>query len=276
MPSTAAVPLQGLFAATTVWPLAFAVAMPRLFVCVSMLPAFSFSVMGARWRASVAMALALPCAAPLVATLQQAPVESLSLFLLIAKEAAIGAGMGAVLTVPFWIAESVGSITDVQRGANIASQLNRSTDPQASLLGPALQQALVILLFESGAQGAMLSLVYRSYTVWPPLQWLPLPHLVMTGAFIRLFSALAEAAVLYAAPVIVVLWLIDLAFGLLNTMAPQVEVFFAATPIKSLVALIVLIMYASLLWYLLGTQAQHALDTLRAVFASATAGVARP
>jgi type III secretion protein T len=274
MASPGAVSMQAMSIGAMVWPLAFAMAMPRLFVCVSMLPAFSFSVTGARWRAAVALAMVLPCAVPVAAQLQQAPVESLSLFVLVAKESVIGAGMGAMLAIPFWLAESVGSITDVQRGANIANQLNRSTDPQASLLGPAFQQALVVLLFESGAQGAMVSLIYRSYVVWPPLQWLPVPHAITVAAIIHQFAELAQYAVLYAAPVMIVLWLIDLAFGLLNTMAPQVEVFFAATPIKSLVALVVLIVYCSLLWSLLGTQAHRVIDALERVLSMAHPGLA--
>lgn len=276
MPSVAAVPLHAIPTVTMMWPLAFALAMPRLFVCISMLPAFSFSVMGVRSRAAAAMAMTLPYVSSLVAQLQHMPLESLSLFLIVAKETVIGAGMGAMLAIPFWIAESVGSITDVQRGANTANQLNRSTDPQASLLGPTLQQALVILLFESGAQGAMLSLIYQSYAVWPPLQWLPMPRDVTTGEVIRQFVGLASAAVLYAAPVMIVLWLVDLSFGLLNTVAPQVEVFFAATPIKSLLALIVLILYGSLLWNLLGTQAHHVIGVVQGILSNVPSSVVKP
>jgi type III secretion protein T len=53
--------------------------------------------------------------------------------------------------------------------------------------------------------------------------------------------------VLFAAPMLAIVLLVDFVFSLMGVFAPQLQTYFAAFPIKSLAALVVLALYAGVL-----------------------------
>lgn len=233
---------------------ALTLSLPRLLVCLVLVPAFSPSVLHGTLRTVVGLALALPVAYRLHAEWPAGSLGYSALGLLAAKEAALGLLIGTVMSLPFWVFQSLGTYLDNQRGANAMQLSNPSVAGEASALGALTVQAVTVLAFQTGAFSAMLAFLYQSYLAWPPLSgWPPLgpDHLSL---WLDAFSDMVQAAVLYCAPPMIALLMVDLGFALLGLVAPQLQVYFAAMPIKSLVGLFILAVYAATLWQFAGVQ----------------------
>ena len=175
---------------------------------------------------------------------QEVPLSWL-LLPLVVKELFIGLIIGFFLGILFWTAQSLGLLIDNQRGASMAQGADPLAGEQMSPFGSFFFQFAAMLFFASGAFTSFLGMLMESYVLWPVFA--PLPKL--TGAAMQnlvLLQAdmLLRMAVLLAAPVLALCFLTDFGLGLINRFAQQLNVFVLSMPIKSLVALIVLSVYA--------------------------------
>jgi type III secretion protein SpaR/YscT/HrcT len=163
------------------------------------------------------------------------------------KEAALGFAIGYLLAIPFWAFEAIGFFIDNQRGASIGATLNPLTGNDSSPLGMLFNQAFMVFVFASGGFLLMLGALYQSFMLWPVLQWQPALHAGATGvaadAWLGQLDTLVRTALLLSAPAIIAMFLAELGLALVSRFAPQLQVFFLAMPIKSALALFVLVMY---------------------------------
>ena len=104
-----------------------------------------------------------------------------------------------------------------------------------------------MVLASTGVLVGLYQLLLQSFHTWPVLELAP--DLAQFGFDLAVqdFDAWSTKAVLYAAPVIAVVLLVDFAFAFITVFAPQLQAYFAAMPIKSLCAIAVLAVYLSLL-----------------------------
>ncbi len=172
----------------------------------------------------------------------------LELIMVLVKEATIGIVLGYLVAVPFWMMEAVGFIVDNQRGASMSATLNPMTGHDSSPLGLMIGFAFITFFFVTGGLQIVLSLVYDSYRLWPPLEFWP--HLGADAAdlLLKQFNRLLLTSLLLAAPVLVAMFLSELGLALVSRFAPQLQVFFLAMPIKSALGIFVLILYATTLF----------------------------
>jgi type III secretion protein T len=225
---------------------AVALSLPRLLVVMFMGTLFPSAVFPGMLKIAVAIGLAAPVAFgvfhQMLAHLPQAGIAPLVL-----KEIAIGLVIGAAMAGPFWAIQSVGSLIDNQRGANASAQMTPFSQADASLLGSALHQALVVVLAVSGVLSVLYQLLLQSYAVWPILDLAP--NLMPYGfdlATMR-FDRWMAFTLLAAAPILAIILLVDFAFAFITLFAPQLQTYFAAIPIKSLAAVAVLSVYLFIL-----------------------------
>jgi type III secretion protein T len=173
----------------------------------------------------------------------------MSLLALLLKEAILGLMLGYVAAVPFWIMESVGFIIDNQRGASMAATLNPTTGHDTSPLGILFGFAFITYYMAVGGVQVMLGMIYDSYRLWPPLSfWPDFARADWSDLLMSQLNYLLTAAMLLAAPVMVAMFLAELSLALVSRFAPQLQVFFLAMPIKSALALLVLILYTGTLF----------------------------
>jgi type III secretion protein T len=219
---------------------------PRLFVFIAVVPLFPSSIFPRTLRVALAIGLGAPVSYGVFHQLGQPP-QPLDLPLLVLKECLLGLLLGLALAAPFWVVEAVGSLTDNQRGANAAQQVTPFAQADASMLGSALLQAFLVLLSMTGAFAALYRFLLFSFDVWPVLQPVPeLAQFALDHAIAR-FGEFVGRAVLFAAPMLAIVLLVDFVFSLMGVFAPQLQTYFAAFPIKSLAALVVLALYAGVL-----------------------------
>jgi Type III secretory pathway, component EscT len=80
-----------------------------------------------------------------------------------------------------------------------------------------------------------------SYGIWPIDRTLPDLSAQKFEQWLQFIKHYLSIIILYSAPVVVVLMLIDLASGILNVLAPQAQVNMLAIPIKCLVGIFIMI-----------------------------------
>jgi type III secretion protein T len=171
--------------------------------------------------------------------------STLEIVALMLKEAFLGFLLAYLSSLVFWAVQSAGFLMDNQRGASQANAADPLSGEESSPLASFLFQSFVFLFFVSGAFLAFLTLFFQTYVFWPPGEWLP----GLGGAQLPLFVAgmvswLMTKMLLLAGVVLVASLLVDLALGLINRFAAQLNVYLLAMPIKSgLTMLIVLISF---------------------------------
>lgn len=157
------------------------------------------------------------------------------------QELTIGILIGFVVAMPFWALDSAGFIIDTIRGSSMGSVLNPSLGEAASVLGIIFVQLFIALFFMYGGLNHVLDILYRSWQIIPPgtpfklgEPWLKL--------LLAQWHTMFTLCIGFALPSVTVMVLTDLAIGLMNRSAQQLNVFFLAMPIKSVMALLMLIM----------------------------------
>ena len=227
---------------------ALALTQPRILAMFIVLPVFNSHLVPGMVRFAIAAALGLVMVPVLQLQIAAVNWNAAWLVAVIFKEAFIGFVIGYLAAIPFWIFEAVGFLVDNQRGASIASTLNPLTGNDSSPLGLMFNQAFIVFFLLTGGFSLLLGTLYDSFALWNVAQWLPVLQPDSTAVFLGQLDKLVRLAVLFAAPVLVAMFLAEVGLALVSRFAPQLQVFFMAMPIKSALAMLVLMLYASALF----------------------------
>jgi len=235
-----------------------ALSQPRILAMCAMLPLFSRQMLPGMLRYSVCAALGLVLVPMLAPRYVQLDLGALDILLLMAKEIFVGLVLGFLVALPFWIFEAVGFIVDNQRGASLGATLNPATGNDSSPLGILFNQAFMVFFLVGGGFTLMLTMLYDSYRLWGLWDWTPALRSESIPLMLDQLSRFARLVLLFAAPAVVAMFLAELGLALVSRFAPQLQVFFLAMPIKSGLALLVLVLYMSTLF-------DYAGDTVRGI-----------
>lgn len=228
--------------------MALALTQPRVLAMFAVMPLLGQQALPALLRQSLASVVGLTAVPIVLPQIQQADITPALVILLIAKEAIIGFVIGYIAAIPFWIFEAVGFLIDNQRGASIASTLNPQSGNDSSPLGILFNQAFVVFFLISGGFLALLGVLYDSFALWSATQWYPTFSATTVPLVLGQLDRLMRLAILFAAPALVAMFLSELGLALVSRFTPQLQVFFVAMPIKSGVAMLVLVLYATALF----------------------------
>jgi type III secretion protein T len=162
------------------------------------------------------------------------------------KETMIGLLIGFSAATVLWIAQCVGALIDTQTGYNNMQMTNPMQGEQSTPVSNILLQFVVTIFFMIGGMLAFLQVMFESFQVWPILA--PLPSLSGTSDVfvIKTTDALMTGVVKFAAPVLIVLILIDLGFGLVARTAEKLEPMSLSQPIKGAVTMLMLALLVGL------------------------------
>jgi type III secretion protein T len=162
------------------------------------------------------------------------------LMVLVGKEALLGVLLGYAASVVFWIAESVGILVDNAAGFNNVQQTNPLSGQQSTPVGNLLGQLAICGFYLLGGMTVLAGLLFESFTWWPLMSKMPAAGAILED-FVRLFTGrYLESTVKVAAPVLLILVIIDLGIGFLGKTAEKLEPNNLAQPIKGTVALVLL------------------------------------
>ncbi len=222
------------------WVSALVLTMPRLLAVFMVVPFFSGSMISGLVRNGILLTIALFLAPMVVDT---APVLTLSSWMLVAKEALIGILLGLGFGMFIWAIQSVGDLVDFMTGSSNASFFDPVAGHETGPTGRFLSWLAIALFVASGGLLAMIGVIMESYRLWPVDAFLPDMGNVLEEFAVRQGDTLFQWIVKLVAPVMVVLFLVDLGLGLVGRAAPQLNVFVFAQPLKSLLAVLVMVLW---------------------------------
>lgn len=162
-------------------------------------------------------------------------IPLLGFALAIAKEVLTGtlAGFGAALT--FGAVQIAGEVMSVSSAFGSARILNPAFQNQGTSYSSLLSVLAIMLFLLMNGHHQALVVVRRTFEVFPinsSITTYSMGSLMVTSA------QLVTAGVHLALPLVSAVLLVEIAFGLLARVAPQVQVFFLAIPLKAGLALI--------------------------------------
>lgn len=237
-----------LYAQTKAFLMALAYTQPRILAMFALLPIFNKQIVPGLLRFSISACIGALVAPMLIPAVSASDLSGIQILLLIAKEAFIGLVLGYLIAIPFWGFEAVGFLIDNQRGASIAATLNPLTGNDSSPMGLLFNQAFIVFFFISGGFLLMLGLLYDSFRLWDIFVWYPQLRPETMPLMLEQLNRLVKIAVLLGSPAIVAMFLAEVGLALVSRFVPQLQVFFLAMPIKSALALLVLVLYMSSLF----------------------------
>ncbi len=232
------VTLPGLSGAVLVYLLVFA----RTGAMVMLLPAIGETSVPGRVRLILALAISLALA-PTVAGgyPQQAPASVLALGLLIAQEITAGILIGAMARIIVSALSVAGFLIASQTGLAYAETLDpTSHGQQGAVVGNFFSLLGVVLIFATNLHHMAIGAIAGSYHLIPPGTSLPTDD--MAQLTIRLVSGSFALGFQLAAPFLVFGFAVNVAFGILSRMMPQLQVFFVAMPVNILVGFVLLVL----------------------------------
>lgn len=230
-----------------------ALSMARMAAVFQVAPFMGGTILHGTVRNSIILALMLilyPIVAPTVSGTDA--ITTVRFVLLIAKEVALGMVIGFFVSLIFWVAEAVGFFIDNQRGSAMAQTVDPLSGATSSPMGSLFFQTLTVLFYTTGGFLAFLLVLLQSYAAWPITTFIPdFANPAFALYLLQQADMFMSYTVILAAPVIVLCFLTDLGLGLINRFTPQLNVFFLAMPIKSGLAVFVIIVYFSILFSVL-------------------------
>lgn len=212
----------------------------RLAVALLVIPVFSDEIIPPLIRNSIFITLAL-----VVVYLQPgASVDVLDVsgwMGLVGKEIFVGLVIGFFFGLFLWAFEAAGTIVDTQIGASMATVYDPISGHDVTLFGDFLGRWVNFVFLASGGLLFLVVAVLDSYIIWPVLE--PMPDLKAATLlfFENEFSRFVKLVLMIAAPIIVVVFIIDMSMGMINRFAKRLDILFISLAIKGLVALLMLI-----------------------------------
>ena len=226
-------------AALQAWFMPVALTLPRLLAVFAIAPFFSGNLMSGLVRNGIVLVLALymsPAASDL-------PELTLGGWVLVAaKEAFIGVLLGLGFGIFVWAVQSVGDLVDFQTGSASAPFFDPIGGHEGGPTGQFLGWVVITLFMSAGGMLAMVRVIIDSFRLWPVASFYPRVGPMLEQFVIRQGDTLFLWTLKLAAPVIFVLLLVELGIGLIGRVAPPLNVFVFAQPVKSVLANLMLLL----------------------------------
>ena len=241
--------------------LAFALLMARVLPPVILTPFLGGETVPNEVKLGLGFMLGMvlyPAITSQVAGVPASPVLFVALML---KELFIGLTLSFVVGIVFDAAQIAGNLVDTMSGTNQAQLMVPQIQQQVSLFSNLQIQLVTVVFLSLGGHHIVIQAFGES------LERIPLdryPTFAMAGSWalfntvLRVYGDLFRIALALASPVLLATFVTDLALGLINRVAPQVQVFFVAMQIKP--AVTVLIMFTSI--HLILDRAVHEYGTM--------------
>ncbi len=191
-------------------------------------PPFNSRLIPAQIKALLAVAIALPMAPYLRTSIPS--IETADIIACAALQVFVGAALGFVTALFFAAVQAAGDLLDVFGGFTLAMAFDPLSLSQSSIFGRFYNLMAVTLLFAGDGHQLIVRGFMQSYEA------LPLNAGFSMATFDRLLvegvGHMFLAALQIAGPLIAVLFLTDVAFGLLNRVAPALNAFQLGYPAK--------------------------------------------
>jgi len=157
----------------------------------------------------------------------------------VASEVLLGVGVGLAIRLIMAGIQMAGQVSGYQMGLAIANIMDPATSMQTPVLAQAFNLLAMLIFLSINAHHWFFRALVESFAVLPPFQF------ALSASFIAYLMAMAGnmfvIALKIGAPVIVVLILTSVSFGLMARTVPQMNIFIVAMPLKIVVGLLFIV-----------------------------------
>jgi len=166
------------------------------------------------------------------------------LIFLLVKEFLIGYIIGFLMSIPFFIVQNAGMFIDHQRGGASLMINDPAVQNQSSPLGTLFNFVLIFIFFMIDGPFLFIDAIIKSYEIIPPDRILNPLFFSEDSPFwhmqFQLYNKLMVLSVQLASPGLITILMTDVFLGIINRLAPQIQITFLGLPLKSLLALAVI------------------------------------
>ncbi|MBI1910181.1 MAG: flagellar biosynthetic protein FliR [Deltaproteobacteria bacterium] len=177
------------------------------------------------------------------------PQDPVTLMLLFVKEAFYGILIGFAGSIVFQGFEAAGAVIDNQRGAAQARLLIPQLSEQTSLFGLFNIQLGIVIFLSVGGHILFFRTLMESYTLLPILEFPKAQpdFLAMADQIIRMTGQVLFIAAAFSAPVMLCVFITDLILGIMNRVAPAINVWEMGFTIRGYLGVLVLFLCITLI-----------------------------
>jgi flagellar biosynthetic protein FliR len=191
-------------------------------------PPFNSRLIPGPIKALLSVGIALPMSPYLKASIPS--IQTSDIVASAALQVFIGAALGFVTLMLFSAIQAAGDLLDVFGGFTLAMAYDPLSQSQSSIFGRFYNLTAVTLLFASNAHELILRGFLQTFRTLPLNASFSMGTL--NSLLIKGVGEMFLAALQIAGPLIAVLFLTDVAFGLLNRVAPALNAFQLGFPAK--------------------------------------------
>lgn len=177
--------------------------------------------------------LVWPLATPIVTDMPTQPIPYL---LLMMKETLIGFAMGFVNSHIFFALDMAGRFIDTARGVSMSEVMDPHSKKRVTPTGDLYTQMFLVIFMAIGGHRVFFETFFFSFKTLPIDKGLAFANNGLVDFFehtMRLGGEIWVVSVVLSAPIIAATLLTDVVFGILNRVAPQLNAYFMAMPVKA-------------------------------------------
>lgn len=215
-----------------------ALGIARLLPCFAWLPYLGAGALPSRMVRVLLALVVMVGMWPVTADLQR-PEGLVGLALAATTEAMIGTVLGLMLALPYHVFHAIGSVIDTQRGAGVGALLDPLTGVEATETANLLQMFSAVVFLVAGGMLPLVEAIHGSYTL-VPMGTAFVPDLPSIHGFMDIVFS---SAVRMAAPVLVLLFLVEIVLGVLSRFAQQLNAFSVSLAVKTFLAFLAMLFY---------------------------------
>jgi flagellar biosynthesis protein FliR len=197
-------------------------------------PPFNSRLIPGTVKALLSVGLTLPLAPYLRGTIPS--LETSDLIASAALQVFVGAGLGFITALLFAALQAAGDLLDLFGGFTLAMGYDPMSLNQSSVFGRFYNLVAVTILFASEGHQLILRGFLQSFRTLPLNMSLDLK--TFSELLLKGVGEMFLAALQIAGPLVAVLFLTDVAFGLLNRVAPALNAFQLGFPAKIMLVLL--------------------------------------
>jgi flagellar biosynthetic protein FliR len=170
----------------------------------------------------------------------QMPSASFTFVLALLSEVLIGVMIGFVTDMILSAVEFGGHLIDAQMGLTTGQTLDPTSGNSTTIVSRLLRWSAIMIFFAVNGHHMLLSAIYQSFRLVPLAQ--PVNFAAASDEMVKLGTMLFGIGTQIAMPVILVIFFLDFALGMVSRVAPQVNVFQLGMEVKPTVGAVVFMM----------------------------------
>ncbi|ATX82932.1 flagellar biosynthetic protein FliR [Mariprofundus ferrinatatus] len=200
----------------------------RVSCLLILMPVLGHRLVPAQVKIGLSALLAILLYPAVANSLPQMPATPLALMLVAIQEILIAAMLAMVAQLIFAAAQFAGQVMGYQMGLAIANVFDPTTSAQISIVGQFSIVLSMLIWLSAGAHNAFLFALADSFDLLPIGQPLDVSGFL---ALNEMASSMFVLALRLVAPMLLLLFFLYVALGLLSRAVPQIQVFFVSFPL---------------------------------------------